>query len=317
VDLVRAPHPPALVDRATWDAAQKVSAARGNVQDAEQPRTRPGRRYRYRGRLWCKICKRRMRGVTRTSPTTKIPIQYTYYQCPHDPGHRAHTTAYPEHPNVMISEKALMTATASFFTQYVFGPDRAAMLTAQLPADAAAETARRAAAAKRLDQQLAKTETAQAALITELETPADPGDPAAQALRERIRTRYRELHDQQKTLEAQRDQLDIATTEVSDPALLDALPILGDILTQAPAGMTEQLFEAFRLQAVYSKQHHQVTIRVTITDATPDAVTQLLAAPRCTPTGEATTISNNSSHQQECSHSAHHLRVWVKLPLPP
>ena len=31
----------------------------------------------------------------------------------------------------MISEKALMTATASFFSQYVFGPDRAAMLKAQ------------------------------------------------------------------------------------------------------------------------------------------------------------------------------------------
>jgi hypothetical protein len=281
------PTHPALVGKATWDAAQTIGALRGNVRDAEQPRIRPGRRYQYRGRLWCKICKRRMRGVTRTSPTTRQPTSYTYYLCPHDPGHKAHTAAYPDHPNVMISEKTLMTATASFFAQYVFGPDRATMLKAQLPADAEQETARRAAHANRLDKQLAKNETAQHALITELETPADPGDPAAQALRERIRGRYRELHGEQKTLEAQRDQLDVATTQVSDPALLDALPVLGDILTGAPAGLAEQLFEAFRVQAVYSKAHQQVTIRATITDATPDAVTRLLADPRRTPTNQA------------------------------
>jgi uncharacterized protein (DUF3084 family) len=205
----------------------------------------------------------------------------------------------------MISEKALMAATATFFTQYVFGPDRATMLKTQLPADAKQEAARRAAHARRLDQQLAKIATAQQALITELETPADPSDPAATALRERIRARYRELHGEQKTLEAQRDQLDTATTEVSDPALLDALPILGDILTSAPAGLAEQLFEAFHLQAVYSKEHRQVTIRVTITDATPQAVARLRADNRITPAKlrehdfeEDAPASSYSSHDQ-------------------
>jgi hypothetical protein len=277
------PTHPALIDKATWDQAQKIGAERGNVQDTEQPRTRPGRRYTYRGRLWCKICKRRMRGVTRTSTTTKKPTAYTYYLCPHDPGHKAHVAAYPDHPNVMISEKTLLAATASFFAQYVFGPDRATMLKAQLPADAEQETARRAAQAKRLDKQFAKNELAQQALISELETPADPDDPAALALRERIRARYRELHSEQKALEAQRDRLDVATTAVSDPALLDALPILGDILTDAPAGLAEDLFDAFHVQAVYSKAHQQITIRATITDTTPDAVTRLLADPRRTP----------------------------------
>jgi uncharacterized protein (DUF3084 family) len=183
----------------------------------------------------------------------------------------------------MISEKTLMAATASFFAQYVFGPDRAAMLQAQLPADTAQETARRAAQAKRLDKELAKVETAQHALITELETPADPSDPAALALRERIRARYRELHAEQKTLEAERDRLDVATTQVNDPAVLDALPILGDILTGAPPGLAERLFEDFHIQAVYSKQHQQVTIHATITDTTPHAVARLLADHRVTP----------------------------------
>jgi site-specific DNA recombinase len=230
-------------------------------------------------------------------------------QCPHDPAAPAQTAAYPIHPNVMISEKALMAATASFFTDYVFGPDRAAMLKAQLPADAKQEAARRAAQARRLDQQLAKIETAQQALITELETPADP---AAAALRERIRTRYRELHTEQKTLEAQRDQLD-TPTQVHDRALLDALPILGDIFTGAPAGLAEQLFEAFHLQAVFSKEHRQVTIRVTITDATPDAVTRLLADNRVT-------LAKQQEHDFEevsppWSYSSHDQRARAKLPL--
>jgi hypothetical protein len=249
-----------------------------------------------------------MRGVTRTSATTRKPVSYTYYLCPHDPGHKAHVAAYPDHPKVMISEKTLMTATASFFATYVFGPDRAAMLKAQLPADTEQETARRAAHAKRLDQQLAKNEVAQQALITELETPTDPGDPAAGALRERIRTRYRELHIEQKALEDQRDQLDTAASETSDPALLDALPLLGDILTQAPPGLAERLFEDFRVQAVYSKQHRQVTIRATITDATPDAVAQLLGDHRITPVKmrehdfeETSPASSYSSHDQRVS----------------
>jgi uncharacterized protein (DUF3084 family) len=255
-----------------------------------------------------------MRGVTRTTPHAAKPASYTYYQCPHDPAAVAHAAAYPDHPNVMISEKALMAATASFFTDYVFGPDRAAMLKAQLPADANQEAARRRAQARRLDQQLAKIAAAQDALITELETPADPGDPAAAALRERIRGRYRELHTEQKALEAQRDQLDTATTQVSDPALLDTLPILGDILTGAPAGLAEQLFEAFHLQAVYSKQHRQVTFCVTITETTPQAVARLRAGTRAT-------LAEQQEHDFEeanpgWSYSSHDQRAWAKLPLP-
>ncbi len=158
-----------------------------------------------------------------------------YYRCPHDPGHRAHVAAYPDHPYVSVREDVLMAGRASFFAQYVFGPDRATMLKTQLPAYATAEAAQRATRAKRLDKRLDQIETAQQALVTELETPADPGDPAAQALRERIRARYRELHTERAMLETQRDQLDTATTEVNDPTLLYKLPILGDILTGAPA----------------------------------------------------------------------------------
>ena len=240
------------------------------------------------------------------------PATYTYYRCPHDPGHRAHTTAFPGHPYVSVREDVLLAATAAFFAQYVFGPDRAAMLDARVPADAAADAAQRASRAKKLDKRLDQIETAQQALITELETPADPNDPAAQALRERIRNRYRELHGERATLETQRDQLDTAATDVNDPALLDELPILGDILTGAPAGLTEQLFEAFHVQAVYSKELHQVTIHVTITDATPHAIAQLLADPRITSATQPAATPARTS--QAFSHSEAPQRGRVMAP---
>jgi hypothetical protein len=297
----RQPTHPALVDKATWDEAPTIGADRGNVQDAEQPRNRAGHRYQYRGRLWCKICKRRMGGITRRySPAT-----YVYYRCPHDPGHKAHAVAFPGHPYVAIREDTLMNATASFFQEYVFGPDRAAMVAAHIPATAAQQAAKRAARIQWLDKRIDKIKTAQNALVTELETPADPSDPGAQALRERVRARYSELHTEHAALEAQRDQIGTIISDVPDPALLDQLPVLGDILTTAPPDLVEELFEAFHLHAVYSKQHRQVTIRVTITDATPQAVTRLLADPRITPAQPVPTIPS-----QPFAPSTTPQRVW-------
>jgi hypothetical protein len=241
-----------------------------------------------------------MTGFTRTY--AGHPATYTYYRCPHDPAHQGHIRAYPDHPHVAIREDTLMTATASFFTDYVFGPDRAAMLAAHLPATTAQHAARQAARTRWLDQRLAKNETAQRALVTELETPADPADPGAQALRQRIRARYSELHTEHTTLQTQRDQIGTIVSEISDPALLDELPILGDILTDATADLTEQLFQAFNLQTVYSKELRQITIRVTITDATPHAITRLLADPRITPAQPAPTGTSQafspSTHPQ-------------------
>lgn len=44
--------------------------------------------------------------------------------------------------------------------------------------------------------------------------------------------------------------LEQATPEAGDPALLDNLPILGDILTGAPIRLQQELHQAFSLQAV-------------------------------------------------------------------
>jgi hypothetical protein len=70
-----------------------------------------------------------------------------------------------------------MTALTKFFAERVFGPDRAAMLAAHLPASAADHAQRNAAKVARLQKKLAKIDVSERAVITELETPIAPGDP--------------------------------------------------------------------------------------------------------------------------------------------
>jgi hypothetical protein len=73
----------------------------------------------------------------------------------------------------------------------------------------------------------------------ERSAPIDPADPAAAALRNRIRARFTELYGERISIEAELAALEEPATGQDDPTLLDELPTLGDILTGAPAGLTE------------------------------------------------------------------------------
>jgi len=198
---------PALVDMATWDTAQRTGRRHGNVRDPEMPSARTGRRYKLRSRLYCSICHRRMSGTTIRA--------YTYYRCPHDPGLPRHYAAHPDHRTVAVREDIMAAALARFFTERVFGPDRAALLTTQLPATAAGQAERRDKRAAAIRRKIARLDSAETALITELETPADPGDPAAQALRQRIRARFTDLYTQRTTLETELAALEEAPPSTS------------------------------------------------------------------------------------------------------
>ncbi len=88
--------------------------------------------------------------------------------------------------------------------------------------------------------------------------------------------RFTELEDERTTINSQLAGLAKTSTGPGDPALLDALPMLGDRLAQAPARLQQQLYDAFDLQALYKKNTHQVTIHVTITDSTPHAVAAII-----------------------------------------
>ena len=306
------PTHPALVDKATWDAAQRAGAEHGNVRDTELPTTRPGRHYLLRSRLWCKICRRRMRGAARTGPAYRAP--YIYYRCPHDRSIPRHAAAHPGHPTVIVREDDLMTALTTFFAEHVFGPDRAAMLAAALPESATGQASQRTAKTAALRRQLTKIDTAEKALISELEAPADPGDRAAQALRQRIRARFTDLFTERTRIEAELATLEAGTAQDNDPALLDKLPVLGDILTRAPDRLIEQLFDAFHVTAVYSNDLHQVTINATLSDATPQAIADLLADTRteqATPPATAPTPT-----EDHFCHSVSHTRSGVMAPSP-
>ena len=111
-----------------------------------------------------------------------------------------------------------MTALTEFFAGHVFGPDRAAMLATALPESATQQAGQRAAKAAAFRKQLARIDSAENALISELETPADPGDQAAQALRQRIRARFTDLFTERTRIQAELAELETATTQDNDPA---------------------------------------------------------------------------------------------------
>jgi site-specific DNA recombinase len=267
---------PAIIDRATWDAAQQISVEHGTSRDGDTMSRHPAatRTYIYRGRVRCRDCRRRMAGTGSTS-TSGI---YVYYRCPHDPAHPRQAAANPGHPRtVQAPEIRLDQITALFFATRVFGPGRAELLAAQLPvtdADAAADRDTQTAA---LTARLRQLESAQNAQILALEQlPGDPADTAAAAMRARITARFAELHHDHQETKAQLDALAAVTPRAADTTLLDQLPLAGDILPGLPPDLKTRLFDAFDLQILWNKPGQQATVFAEITEATLRALPGIL-----------------------------------------
>jgi hypothetical protein len=91
-----------------------------------------------------------------------------------------------------------------------------------------------------------------------------------------VLARFTELEDERTQINTQLTTLAKTDPGPGDPALLEALPLLGNLLAEAPARLQQQLYEAFDLQALYKKNMHQVTIHITITDSTPRAVAAII-----------------------------------------
>jgi len=225
----------------------------------------------------CRACQRRMCGRSRTSSTGAI---YIYYRCPHDPGNLRHIAAHPDHGPVSVREDHMIDGLTRFLDQYVFGYDRAALLADLLPATDAGRAEAQAKQAARLRTDLARIDTAERALISGLEAPADPGDPAAQAYRARIRERFTELYAQRTATETQLASVQDAAPDENDPGLLDALPYAAGIFAEAPARIQQGILAALQVQALYNNDDNQVTIRATLTTDTPCVIAALLNDPR-------------------------------------
>jgi hypothetical protein len=130
-------------------------------------------------------------------------------------------------------------------------------------------------------QRLRQIDTAENAHAREIEalthdtTPAD--SRAVTALRSRILARFTELENERTTIDTQLAELATAAPATAYPELLDALPMLGDILENAPTRLWQQLLAALDIQALYNKNLHQVTVHATITDTTAQAVAAITA----------------------------------------
>jgi hypothetical protein len=117
---------------------------------------------------------------------------------------------------------------------------RAAQLAAQLPAtDADAAAARNAEAAR---------------------------------LQARIRARFADLHHEREQIETQLANLARTTPVATDPALLDELPLLGDILPDLPPALKARLLATFGIEILWNKPGQQVTVFAEITDSTLQAI---------------------------------------------
>jgi hypothetical protein len=194
----------------------------------------------------------------------------TYYRCPHNWASPKHAADHPDHPRtVQAPELLLDQIVGRFFATRIFGPDRAALIAAQLPATDAAAAADRDAQHAALNARIARIETAQNSKILELEElPADPDDPANQAYRARIRARFAELHDERERLETELKALAKTTPAAADTSLLDQLPLAGDVLPRLSPRLKARLFQVFDVSVLWNKPAQQATVNAEITETT-------------------------------------------------
>ena len=62
------------------------------------------------------------------------------------------------------------------------------------------------------------------------------------------------------------------TPAATDPALLDELPLLGDLVPDLPPALKARLLAAFGIEILWNKPGHQVTVFAEITDSTLQAI---------------------------------------------
>lgn len=215
-----------------------------------------------------------MTGTTYGKPASMS----TYYRCPHNWASPKHAADHPDHPRtVQAAEHLLDKVVGGFFATRVLGPERAALLAAQLPATDAQATADLQDREAALKARIARIETAQNANILELEDlPANPADPAGQAYRARIRARFAELHEERERLETQLKTLARTTPAAADTSLLDQLPLAGNVLPRLTPRLKARLFQVFDITVLWNKPARQATVTAEITEATLQALDAIL-----------------------------------------
>jgi site-specific DNA recombinase len=260
-----------IVTVETWKDAQETGAGHASSRDYGPGPNPAGRIYPYRSRVRCRDCQRRM-------AANPFP-SHVYYRCPYTPSNPRHVKACPGHPRtVQVSESLLDVIVGRFFRDRLFTPGRAELLAAQFPASDTEATARRDTQAAALQAQIRKLETQQNAQVTALEDV--PDGPAGKDMRARINARFAELHTQRTAAETQLTGLTAEKPKAADPALLDELPYLGDILPSLPPALKTRLLDMFDLTVTWNKAKDgdnlaQVTVTAVLTDDTLTALPEI------------------------------------------
>lgn len=182
-----------------------------------------------------------------------------------------------------MREDGLLTAINAFFADRVFGPERRALLAAEMgDADRRAEQSHRDAE-EALRHGVADVERRLERLMRTLEDNDDPDG----LVFNRVRQRLGELEASQAKLAALAALEAEPPTSSGDPWL--SMPsVLAVDLLDAPHDHLRALFEAFRLVVRYDRRAHHATIQVTIVE---DAMDHLSAA--------ALPVAADTDHRRE------------------
>jgi site-specific DNA recombinase len=292
-----------LVTRELFDAASPVGRDRKGSRKGSDINTHPKtkRTYLLRSYVVHDLCQLRMFGKTRRRGGT-------YYACEPNPRHHISKAWFPQHPkSIWVREDDLAGAVHDFFATRVLGSDRRELLASDLCDDTGRgehEDIQRQQA--ELQQQIDAVRRRQQNLIQQLEDPDDDEqlDPEVRrAFRQGIQRRFAELSTQLREIEAHREQLQAAAVprKGQNLALLDALPQVALRLSSAPEQLQRDLYDAFNLKIIYSRERHEVTLRVTVT---ADAVDSLSRSVHAVADRRTTKTKNSESDAASRAHDA-------------
>jgi site-specific DNA recombinase len=287
------PTHPAIVDRDTWEAAQRVGAEHRSSRDGAIYNPANWRTYPFRSRIRCKICKRRMCGLPKRHPDRKTPTEYFFYACPYNPKTPSHVAAAPDHPRtVQVREDLLQAETLRGLAAYALAPGREQRLAQLIPSTAIAKKEQHDRQTAALERRLKRLITTQNNLMRELRGSFDMPDHAGEEYRRRIRADYATLHTEHETVKAQFTELAADPAPGNDLDLVTLLPEVATDLDELPADLQAELLDVFGIQIVWNAPTRQATFHATITDTTPGIVKALLA--RATDThAPATSTAHN------------------------
>jgi site-specific DNA recombinase len=259
-----------LTTRTQFQAGTPIGKSNKGSRTSDQPNSHPAttRTYRLRSHVICELCGRRLYGKTR-----RVSSGYSYYAGESVPAHHAGKDWFATHPkSLWVREDKLLELVRGFFSRRIFGPEREALLVASQAEEPVVEdgTAARVTA---LRAKIRDFERQQANVVKELREYQPTGDEDIdQQWRGQLRDSFAEIATQRKDLEAQVGGLAArpGAPSLSDPRLLDRVPIIEADLGRMPEDIERELFDGFQLQVRYHQPTRRVTLRVTIDgDALP------------------------------------------------